>query len=383
MDLRPRELLERRVVVALVRAPGDPHHGARHALQRIVDRIDVRCLRVVDPQHTAALGDGFEAVLHRGEVVERAAHRFGVDTRGKGRQRRGHGVVGVVQPPDLQLRRVDLDRAVAHGCREAPVQQEGVARGTRHGVLCREGQLPRPQVVFGQLAPDHLVVARVDEPVARGLVLRDAHLGIDVVLEAVVVAVQVVGRDVHQHADVGPEAVHAVELERAQLEHVPVVVARGDAVGEALADVAAQGDVHPGVAHDLVDERRRGSLAVRAGDADAARTAHVAARELHLGDHRNAPLADAPHDGRRVGNAGRLDDLRGLQDALLAVAALLIGDLPLVEARAKALGNVSRIGEQDVETPLFGEDRGAVAADSPAQYDDLFHTCISFIGSSA
>ena len=70
-------------------------------------------------------------------------------------------------------------------------------------------------------------------------------------------------------------------------------------------------------------------------------------------------------------------------DALLAVAALLVGDLPLVEARAEALGNVSRIGEQDVETPLFGEDRGAVAADSPAQYDDLFHTCISFIGSSA
>ena len=87
--------------------------------------------------------------------------------------------------------------------------------------------------------------------------------------------------------------------------------------------------------------------------------------------------------GAVSGMPGDLMTSEACEDALLAVATLLIGDLPLVEARAKALGNVSRIGEQDVETPLFGEDRGAVAADSPAQYDDLFHTCISFIGSSA
>ena len=77
--------------------------------------------------------------------------------------------------------------------------------------------------------------------------------------------------------------------------------------------------------------------------------------------------------GRRVGNAGRLDDLRGREDALLGVAALLVGDLPFVQLGLVAVGDAPRVGEEDPEPLLFGEDRGTVAADSPAQNDDLFH----------
>ena len=192
-----------------------------------------------------------------------------------------------------------------------------------------------------------------------------------------VVAVQMVGRDVHQHADMRPELIHAVQLERTQLQHIPVVRPRGDRVGEALADVAAEGDVHPGVAHDLVDERRGGGLAVRTRDADAPGPAHVAACELHLGDHRNARRADFAHDGRRVGNAGGFHDLRGREDALPGMAALLVGNLPFVQFGLVAVGNAPRVGEEDPESLLFGEDRGAVAADSPAQNDDLFHITLS------
>ena len=235
-----------------------------------------------------------------------------------------------------------------------------------------------PQVVFRQLPADHPIVARIDEPVARSHVLRDAHLGVDVVLEAVVIAVEVVGRNVRQNADMGAEPVHAVQLERAQFQDIPVVVARSHGVGEALADVAAEGHVVTRIAQDLVDERRRGGLAVRARDADALRTAHVAARELDLGDHRNARLADLPHDRRRVGNPRRLDDLRGGKDPLLGMAAFLVGDLPLVEFGLEPFGYLTGIGEKDPETLLFGEDRGAVAADAAAQYDDVFHV----IGSS-
>ena len=100
------------------------------------------------------------------------------------------------------------------------------------------------------------------------------------------------------------------QLERAELQHVPVVVARGHRVGETLADVAAQGGVHPGVAHDLVDERRGGGLAVRAGDADAFRPAQVTARELHFRNDGNACRTDFPHYGGRFGDPWRLDDLR-------------------------------------------------------------------------
>ena len=182
-----------------------------------------------------------------------------------------------------------------------------------------------------------------------------------------------IGRNVHQHPDMRPEAVHAVQLERTQLQHIPIVVARSDRPGETLADIATKRHVHARVAHDLVDERRGGCLPVRPGDADTFGLAHIAARELHFGDHRNARLADLAHHRGRVGNAGGLDDLRGRENALLGVASLLVGDFPLVQFGLVTVGNAPRIGEEDPEPLLFGEDRGTVAADPTAQNDDLFH----------
>ncbi len=375
MHLLAGESLQRLVVVALVGTAGNPHHGALHALQGVPHRVDVGGLRVVDPEHAAALGHRLEPVLHGVEAADRAAHLRGVDPRGQRGQRRGHGVVGVVQASDAHLGRVDLDRGAARRRGEAPVAQQGALRpaAALRRVARREGELPHAEVAAGQLPQDHLVVARVDEPVAGGHVAHDAHLRVHVVLEAVVVAVEVVGRDVRQHADMSAEVVHAVELERAQLQHIPVVATRGHGVGEALADVAAQRHVQPRVAQDLVDERRGGRLAVRPGDADALRAVEVAARELHLGDDGDAALAQAPHDGRRVGNAGGLDRLRGLEDQLLGVAPLLVGDLPLVEPGLVAVGDAAGVRQQDVEAFFLGEDRGAVAADAAAQYDDFLH----------
>ena len=373
MYLRTGESLQRFVVVAFVRAPGDPYHGACHAFERIVYRVDIGGLGIVDPQYAVGFPDGFEAVADGGEAVDRAADRGRRDACRKGCKSRGHGVIGIVQPFELHLGRVDLDRGLPDGRREFAVAEEGVAGTARHGILCGEGKLLHAQVVPGKLLPDHLVVARIDEIIARVLVLRDAHFRIDVVLETVSVAVEVVGRDVHQHADMGAEFIHAVQLERAELQHVPVVVARGHGVGETLADVAAQGGVQPGVAHDLVDERRGGGFAVRAGDADAFRPAQVTARELHFRNDGNACRTDFPHYGGRFGDPWRLDDLVCRKDAFLGVAAFLVGNLPLVELGFVAVGDLPHIGEEYVELFLFGEDRGAVTADASAQDCYLFH----------
>ena len=187
-----------------------------------------------------------------------------------------------------------------------------------------------------------------------------------------------VGRDVRQHADMGAEPEHAVELERAQLQYVPVVVARSDRPGETLADVAAEGDVHPRVAHDLVDKRRGGGLPVRSGDADTFGLAHIAARELHFGDDRNARFAEFDDQRRLVRNAGRLDDLVRREDPLFGVVPLLVGDLPLVQFGFVAVGDPPLVGEENVESFLLGEDRGAVAADAAAQDNYFFHGVIGF-----
>ena len=187
-----------------------------------------------------------------------------------------------------------------------------------------------------------------------------------------------VGRDVRQHADMGAEPEHAVELERAQLQYVPVVIAGSDRVGETLADVAAEGYVVAGVAQDLVDERRSSRLAVRAGDADRPGLTQVAARELHFGDDRNARFAEFDDHRRLVRNAGRLDDLVRRENPLFGVAPFLVGDLPLVQFGFVAVGDPPLVGEENVESFLLGEDRGAVAADAAAQDNYFFHGVIGF-----
>ena len=63
------------------------------------------------------------------------------------------------------------------------------------------------------LAIDHRIFAPVDKRVALSLIARNAELGIDIVLELMVVAVQVIWRDVEQNGNVGLEIVAVVQLE--------------------------------------------------------------------------------------------------------------------------------------------------------------------------
>ena len=83
-----------------------------------------------------------------------------------------------------------------------------------YACLCHKGELAHVALESLNLAPYGLIVGAVDKVVARVLVASDAHLRVDVVLEAVVVAIQVVGGDVHQHRDVSLETEHTVQLER-------------------------------------------------------------------------------------------------------------------------------------------------------------------------
>ena len=79
-------------------------------------------------------------MLDTTEILDRRTHLLRLDTRRQSRQRGRHSVVGIVQTLDLHLRRVDLDRFLAHGRGEHAVAIEvGVARTTRHGRLCRKG----------------------------------------------------------------------------------------------------------------------------------------------------------------------------------------------------------------------------------------------------
>ena len=94
------------------------------------------------------------------------------------------------------------------------------------------------------------------------LVLNDAHFGVGILLELIVVTVQMVGGNVQQDGDVCTEIVHIVELETAKFNHVVVVWLFSNLQGEALADVSCQSNVVSSIFEYMVDEACSSGLTV-------------------------------------------------------------------------------------------------------------------------
>ena len=94
-------------------------------------------------------------------------------------------------------------------------------------------------VILLQFGFHHGVVGPIDEVVLRPKVLQYAHLSIYITLHAVVITVQMVGRDVEQHGDMRLKAVHVFELKAAQLDNIPLVCAFGHLQSQTTANVSA------------------------------------------------------------------------------------------------------------------------------------------------
>ena len=105
-----------------------------------------------------------------------------------------------------------------------------------------------------QLPFDDGVIVPEDESIFRCLVLRDAEFGVHILLHAMVVAVQMVGRDVHQHGNVGAEVIHVIQLEGTKLNHIIIMLFRSHLQGQAVTDVAGQPYIQSCTLENVVDE---------------------------------------------------------------------------------------------------------------------------------
>ena len=74
----------------------------------------------------------------------------------------------------------------------------------------RERQLNGLNVVFLKFPFNDGVVVPINEGIFRLLVLNDAHLGIHIILHAVLITVQMVGCNIHENSDIGTEVIHVV-----------------------------------------------------------------------------------------------------------------------------------------------------------------------------
>ena len=203
------QLVEFRVVVTLVHATENEHCRFTHALESIPAGVDVGGLRVVDELHPSDLPRLLETMLHTGKTAESLTDELIADSGDVGRDTSRERVVEVVLATKSQFLQLHIER-----------------RGLLDDILLLlsvgddvalmefgEGEELRLDVVFLELSLDDGVVVPEDEGIVLSEVLRDAHLGVDIVLHLEVVAVEVVRRDVHENGNVGLEVVHVVELE--------------------------------------------------------------------------------------------------------------------------------------------------------------------------
>ena len=91
-----------------------------------------------------------------------------------------------------------------------------------------------------QFPLDDGVIIPEDESIFRSLVLCDAEFGIHIVLHTMVVTVQMIGCDVHQHGNIGTELIHIIQLERAELNHIIIMLVCGYLQGKTLTYVTSQ-----------------------------------------------------------------------------------------------------------------------------------------------
>ena len=248
----------------------------------------VRRLRVVDEPDAVPFGDELEPMR---DTPERA-------------QRLGDRVVG------------EPGRARGGGCGRGVLPVVGAGQGR----LGREG-LGGGELDASALARHLAEPARHDRGVLRDLVLEDPELRVAVLLEAAV-AVEVVGLEVDQHGDVGPELVNVFELEARELADDPHIRRRLDA-GDRPPDVARNRHLSPRRAEHRAEPLDGRRLSVRPGHAEDG-IGQVVRCELHLAPDRNAR---SRHDRVRARHAGALDqDVGAIEERDVLVVTQLTVD---------------------------------------------------------
>mgnify|MGYP007101901045 CR=1 FL=1 len=188
------------------------------------------------------------------------------------------------------------------------------------------------------------------------------------VLELVVVAVQVVRGDVRDDGDVRLEVIDVVQLETADFEDIIVEVLGRDLIGVGFPDVSSEADVETCVPEKVIDEGRRGGLAVRAGYANLLRGV-IPSREFDFRDDARPLVAEFHDKGGHRRDSGALHDLVRVKDKVLRVAAFLKGDVPFGEGLYVFFIYLPTVGEEYVHSLFLCEYGSAHAAFRTSEYN--------------
>ena len=357
-DLLLDQGLNLAIIIPLVDAAQNQHARLIDALQSIPARVHVGRLAVVDVAHAIDRVNILEAMGHGFKVGKRLTDNVLADVKHLGRQACCHAVIHVVQPLEGQGGAGNVPAVAVHIEIEHAVMHPSGLAGV---IIGRETQQVRLEVMLAQLRSDDRVVVPEDEGIVAGLVLCDAELGGGIVFHLVVIAVQVVGRDVKQHGHIGLELIHVIQLETAQFNDVHVVMLGSDLQRQTTAHITCQAHVQTRFLEDVIGEFGRRCLAIAAGDANHLGIG-VATRKFNLAHDGNFALNGLGHHGCCVGDARALHYLVGVEDLFRGVPAFLPGDVILVEQVLIGLPDGAGITQPHVHAFHFGKHCGTRAA---------------------
>lgn len=270
LALRLHEWLDLLVVVALVgTAEEEDRPPVRHRLEGVAGGIDIGSLGVIDVLHSVEDARQLHAVLYAGEVLQRpgdsAVLEVGIQPQGVEHEAGGHDVAGVVGALELQAGVVD---EALLATRETDVDRVALEVGGGVGASEGEGEVVRRAwIPAGEHGGCLGIIGEGDGVVLLGLVLEYPTLGIGVELQLVVVPIEVVGRDIHQHCGVQVGVVHVVELEAGELHDVDLVRVADEALGEGETDIATRHRIYATRLQEVSGEGGGGGLAIGPRDA--------------------------------------------------------------------------------------------------------------------
>ena len=144
-------------------------------------------------------------------------------------------------------------------------------------------------------------------------------------------AVEMIGREIQKHADVGAKRVDEFELKAAELDDgASIVFHRVDAGDERRADISRENGWNPGRLQNVFDERSRRRLSVRTGDSDQ-RALEEAIGQLDFAPNRDA-FGARRSQMRFIGrHAGTGNNQVLLEKGFLAMAAEFEGHARVVQ----------------------------------------------------
>ena len=270
------------VIVSLIRSSGNPNHRSRHAVQSIPGRIHIRRLGIIDIHNPLLLRYRLQSVLHLRKTLQSPADSIISQSHPHASQNSRHSIVYIMPALDADVRLVyrkapafplHYHHIPLHVC---PILQQVWS--------IRKTRTLRSRLHSVHSLPYHITIPAIYKHPVGIHILQNPELGIGIIFKLMVIAVQVVGRNIGNHRHIRFKTGHAVQLETRQLHHIHRMCILRHLCSQTLSDIPCQPGIHPCLRQNMMREQSRRRFPVTSGNTNHPGTG-IPPGKLNLRNH--------------------------------------------------------------------------------------------------